>query len=299
MLKDIVLIKESDYSDLINDGEIIKGGITHSYDSNNLYIIDNPTVSQANHADTADYATHAGVTSNLEQPPAIFQSSGSSSQIQITAGNQTSNPFTVPYADNAGYAEEADHATEADNAGYADGAYNLNGGAAGYIPYQAAPGLTTFLSGSATNGYVLKYNTQSKAPYWAADNDTKVTQTVTGASHTSSRPLILGYSYNDDAAFNPTTTTNTVYATKLAKFKPAAGKLYVVGMGKLGTDGKEVAGSTTSVFNTSGSVTDLSTSSVQYATSASSAAIANSVEWVNINNKPASYPNNINIIDLR
>ena len=271
MLKDIVLIKESDYSDLINDGEIIKGGITHSYDSNNLYIIDNPTVSQANHADTADYATHAGVTSNLEQPPAIFQSSGSSSQIQITAGNQTSNPFTVPYADNAGYAEEADHATEADNAGYADGAYNLNGGAAGYIPYQAAPGLTTFLSGSATNGYVLKYNTQSKAPYWAADNDTKVTQTVTGTSHTSSRPLILGYSYNDDAAFNPTTTTNTVYATKLAKFKPATGKLYVVGMGKLGTDGKEVAGSTTTFFNTSGSVTDLSTSSVQYASSASNA----------------------------
>ena len=176
---------------------------------------------------------------------------------------------------------------------------NLIGGAKGSIPYQTAPDSTAFLP-AGNSGQVLKINS-SGLPYWTSDNntDTKVLQNITKTSNTEYRPLIIGYNSGSSASFSPTAVTNSVYSAHLAKFQPSSGRLFIGGLGKLGTDGTEVAGSTTSVFNTSGSVTDLSTSSVQYATSASSAAIANSVEWVNINNKPASYPNNINIIDLR
>lgn len=52
---------------------------------------------------------------------------------------------------------------------------NLAGGAQGSIPYQNAIGSTAFLSAPATNGFVLKYNTTSKAPYWDADIDTNST----------------------------------------------------------------------------------------------------------------------------
>ena len=46
------------------------------------------------------------------------------------------------------------------------------GGTTGAIVYQSAAGATAFLAASATNGYVLKYDTTTKAPYWAADVDT-------------------------------------------------------------------------------------------------------------------------------
>lgn len=46
------------------------------------------------------------------------------------------------------------------------------GGTTGAIVYQSAAGVTAFLAASATNGYVLKYNTTTNAPYWAADVDT-------------------------------------------------------------------------------------------------------------------------------
>lgn len=51
-------------------------------------------------------------------------------------------------------------------------AAKLAGGAAGSIPYQNGVGSTVFLAASGTNGYVLKYNTATSAPYWAADIDT-------------------------------------------------------------------------------------------------------------------------------
>lgn len=49
---------------------------------------------------------------------------------------------------------------------------DLKGGATGSIPYQDAENSTVFLAAPTTNGYVLKYNTTNKAPYWAADIDT-------------------------------------------------------------------------------------------------------------------------------
>lgn len=91
------------------------------------------------------------------------------------------------------------------------------------------------------------------------NSDTKVTQTVTNSSsHTSWRPLVLGYSSSDATVFAPTTVTNTVFASHLAKFKPSTGLLALVGLNKLGTDGKIVAGSDTTVWNTNGGTTSLS-----------------------------------------
>ena len=51
-------------------------------------------------------------------------------------------------------------------------ATDVAGGTTGAIVYQSAAGVTAFLAASATNGYVLKYNTTTNAPYWAADVDT-------------------------------------------------------------------------------------------------------------------------------
>lgn len=89
------------------------------------------------------------------------------------------------------------------------------------------------------------------------NTDTKVTQTITESSNVSWRPLVLGYSYSDTAVFTPATVTNTVYASHLAKFQPSTGKLAIVGLNKMGTDGKLVTGSDTTVFNTNGGVVDL------------------------------------------
>ena len=57
-------------------------------------------------------------------------------------------------------------------------ATNLAGGAQGSVPYQTATGSTTFLSAPTTDGFVLKYNTTNKVPYWAADIDTNSTTTL-------------------------------------------------------------------------------------------------------------------------
>lgn len=57
------------------------------------------------------------------------------------------------------------------------------GGTTGAIVYQSAAGATAFLAASATNGYVLKYNTTTKAPYWDADIDTHYTsKNIIGAT---------------------------------------------------------------------------------------------------------------------
>ena len=202
MLKDVVLIKESDYSTLVSSGSITKNGITHTYSNDNLYIIDNPTVNEATHATNADYATAAGTAHNYDGTVSISSASnGEVDQIIVRVGEKSSSPFTVPYASNSSYADEADQAS------------NLNGGVAGCIPYQSGTDGTVFLSGSATNGYVLKYNTQSKAPYWAADNDTKNTA---GSTNDASKLYLIG-------AKSQTASAQT-YAHSLSYAQ--AGKLY-------------------------------------------------------------------------
>jgi len=52
---------------------------------------------------------------------------------------------------------------------------NLVGGSAGSIPYQTASGTTSMLGASATNGYILTYDTGLNAPKWAASSSGGVT----------------------------------------------------------------------------------------------------------------------------
>ena len=52
---------------------------------------------------------------------------------------------------------------------------NLAGGSAGSIPYQTASGTTSMLGASATNGYILTYDTGINAPKWAASSSGGVT----------------------------------------------------------------------------------------------------------------------------
>lgn len=59
-----------------------------------------------------------------------------------------------------------------DITGNATSATNLAGGVKGSIPYQTAEGTTALLAPALVNGYVLKYNTSTNKPYWAADNNT-------------------------------------------------------------------------------------------------------------------------------
>lgn len=117
--------------------------------------------------------------------------------------------------------------------------------------------LTSGNGSTASRYYGVQVDNAGKAfvniPW--TDTNTKVTQTITASSNTSFRPLLLGYSYSDATVFAPSTTTDTTYATHLAKFKPSTGDLYVVGLRKLGTDGKVVTGSDTTVWNTNGGTT--------------------------------------------
>ena len=70
--------------------------------------------------------------------------------------------------------------------GNAGTATNIAGGTTGAIVYQSGAGATAFLAASSVNGYVLKYNTTTNAPYWAVETDTHYTaKNVVGASATA------------------------------------------------------------------------------------------------------------------
>lgn len=70
--------------------------------------------------------------------------------------------------------------------GNAGSATNIAGGTTGAIVYQSGAGATAFLAASTVNGYVLKYNTTTNAPYWADDTDTHYTsKNIVGASSTA------------------------------------------------------------------------------------------------------------------
>ena len=75
--------------------------------------------------------------------------------------------------------------------GNAGSATNIAGGTTGAIVYQSGAGATAFLAASTVNGYVLKYNTTTNAPYWAADTDTHYTsKNIVGASSTATANAI-------------------------------------------------------------------------------------------------------------
>ena len=109
-----------------------------------------------------------------------------------------------------------------------------------------------------SSGQFLGYDSAGTAKWVNNPNtDTKVTQTVTTSSNTSWRPLLIGQSYSDASPFAPTTTTDTVYATHLAKFAPKDGLLAIRGLNKMNTDGTLATGSEYKVFNTNGGVSNL------------------------------------------
>ena len=75
--------------------------------------------------------------------------------------------------------------------GNAGSATNIAGGTTGAIVYQSGAGATAFLAASAVNGYVLKYNTTTNAPYWAVETDTHYTsKNIVGASSTATANAI-------------------------------------------------------------------------------------------------------------
>ena len=133
--------------------------------------------------------------------------------------------------------------------------------------------VTALGNASATSGNLSStYTTYRFQLPGNPNTDSKVTQTATTSSNTSWRPLILGggNNYSDDTVFAPVNVTDGVLSAHLAKFAPSQGIMALVGLKKLGTDGKEVAGSNTTVWNTNGGTTSLSsylTSQDHYKTS--------------------------------
>lgn len=69
--------------------------------------------------------------------------------------------------------------------GTAVAATNIAGGVKGSIPYQTASSKTAMLAPPTVNGYVLKFNTTTGIPYWAADNNTTYTTKVLKVNNTS------------------------------------------------------------------------------------------------------------------
>ena len=110
---------------------------------------------------------------------------------------------------------------------YATHSTHLIGGSQGSIPYQLAADTTTFLAAPTTNGYVLKYNTTDKKPYWAADSDTKVTQTNTTGN--------ADYRVLFSATADDTTRTEDARKSTNLKFNPSSGLLTAGGFVKSGS----------------------------------------------------------------
>ena len=133
--------------------------------------------------------------------------------------------------------------------------------------------VTALGNASATSGNLSStYTTYRFQLPGNPNTDSRVTQTATTSSNTSWRPLILGggNNYSDATVFAPVNVTDGVLSAHLAKFAPSQGIMALVGLKKLGTDGKEVAGSNTTVWNTNGGTTSLSsylTSQDHYKTS--------------------------------
>jgi hypothetical protein len=86
-----------------------------------------------------------------ENDLAVIRNINSSGIISATSfvGSFQGNATTATYATNAGVAT------------------NLNGGTSGSIPYQYSSGITSFLAGSSTNGWILTYNTATNTPVWS------------------------------------------------------------------------------------------------------------------------------------
>ena len=184
-----------------------------------------------------------------------------------------SNGSTEKYLGGIGFKSQADHEL------YLKAATSSNTPSTNYYKIwnennHPAPGVTAGTAGSSTassgstidvpyvtvnaSGHVTGYGTHTHTISGFSTTDTKATQTKTTSSNTSYRPLLVGYSYSDANPFNPSTVTNTTYATHLAAFAPSTGILKLVGLKKINTSGSDVTGSNTTVWNTNGGTTDIS-----------------------------------------
>ena len=184
-----------------------------------------------------------------------------------------SNGSAEKYLGGIGFKSQADHEL------YLKAATSSNTPSTNYYKIwnennHPAPGVTAGTAGSSTassgstidvpyvtvnaSGHVTGYGTHTHTISGFSTTDTKATQTKTTSSNTSYRPLLVGYSYSDANPFNPSTVTNTTYATHLAAFAPSTGILKLVGLKKINTSGSDVTGSNTTVWNTNGGTTDIS-----------------------------------------
>ena len=126
-----------------------------------------------------DFKGHENVTAaaTLSNTTVSAGSYGSPTQVgtftvdtqgRLTAAGNTSIDFAGATVGNANYA---------DNAGIAT---NLKGGAAGSIPYQTGPGITTFLGEPDADNKILSYNNSTNAPVWI--NSSTIDNYVDGVS---------------------------------------------------------------------------------------------------------------------
>ena len=179
----------------------------------------------------------------------LSASAGSSSEIELTQFSSSVAGVVPAFSGTAGshvltssgWVSKADLTVgHADSAATASSAQNISGGAAGSIPYQTASGTTALLAGSATNGYVLKYNTSTNAPYWAADNNT----TTYLRTQSSGAGTALTTSGGSGTLYVQTTFDGTVAALATAKaiktwadttYSPKAGSSSIVTVGTITT----------------------------------------------------------------
>ena len=125
----------------------------------------------------ANYADNAGIATNLKGGGAYqipYQSAANTTQFipngsvtgQLLQYNQSSAPSWVSVGEIS--------------AGTASTANNLSGGAAGSIPYQTGPGITTFLGEPDADNKILSYNNSTNAPVWI--NSSTIDNYVDGVS---------------------------------------------------------------------------------------------------------------------
>lgn len=182
---------------------------------------------------TLTLAASAGSSSSVDLEQFSASAAGLVPAFSGTAGDHllTSSGWTARSSITVGRASSAT---------LADATSNISGGAAGSIPYQTAAGTTAFLAASATNGYVLKFNTSTGAPYWAADDDTKTYL----RTQSSGAGTALSTSGGTGSVYVQTTFDGTAAALATAKaiktwadgaYSPKAGSSSITTVGTITT----------------------------------------------------------------
>jgi hypothetical protein len=115
-------------------------------------------------SNAATYSVTSGISTNVIGGIASITSlnvtgPSSISGAQISGGIVTATKFV-------GDGSELKNLPQISSVGFSTTATNLAVGTTGSLPYQLAPGVTTFLPATITNNQVLLYNTGTNKPYW-------------------------------------------------------------------------------------------------------------------------------------